>query len=127
MNPIEEPTDGYLRRYFADRDSSDPDGALDMLSSDVRYHLMPKPGIEIVGTGRASLRSQLSALPSEQIGHQVLWAASNGALEFVVGNRTTGDDVLGTFAAVALVRRGELSAYFGTYFDGSILSTSPIR
>ena len=111
-----------LLDYFDLRDGDDPPSALNLLSDDVGYHLMPAPGTEISGTGRERLRSTLARVSGRPGLHRIVANATSGRVQFVVGHRVQGAEVVGSFLAVATTNEtGELAEYLGAYFDSTVL------
>jgi hypothetical protein len=110
----------HLVEYYAERDGVDPMGALRLLAADVRFHLMPVPGVEISGTSLAALRQELSGFVGSPAKHRILLHGDSGGIEFAVGHRVADGVVLGTFVAVAVPNSdGLLATYIGAYFDGT--------
>jgi hypothetical protein len=109
-----------LTDYFALRDGADPMSALDLLAEDVRYHLMPAPGMEISGGSREALHSALEDVQGPLAKHHIVTSCESAGLQFTLGHRVLDDKVLGSFIAAAVTNQdGLLSTYFGAYFDGS--------
>ena len=115
--------DSALVAYFRDRDGADPAGALDRLASDVAYHLMPKPGVEISGTGRERLRATLAGMTGRPGRHRLVAARIADGVQLVVGHRIEDGEPVGTFLAAATTSAsGEISQYVGAFFDSMNLS-----
>jgi hypothetical protein len=108
--------------YFARRDGENPMQALDLLAPDVRFHLMPQPGIELAGVGRETLRTALSNVSGPLPTHDVRGVCDADGLQFVLGHRVVDGRRLGTFVAVATAdARGLIDGYVGAYFAGTLL------
>lgn len=104
--------------YFRERDGDDPAGALDLLAPEVGYHLMPKPGVEISGTGRERLRTTLSGMTGRPGLHHLVAEGAVGGVQFVVGHRIEDGEPVGTFlAAATATASGEITQYVGAFFD----------
>lgn len=114
-------SNSLLIDYYTARDGADPVSALELLASDVQYHLMPAPGLEISGRGRDELRSVLSGIKGKPGKHRVVAAATSNGVEFVLGHRVQDGMPVGSFIAVATASAdGALSTYLGAYFDGTL-------
>lgn len=114
----EDAASSPLVDYFRERDAADPASALDRLAPEVRYHLMPRPGVEISGTGRERLRTTLAGMTARPGLHHMVAEGAAGGMQFVVGHRLEDGEPVGTFLAAATASEsGQITQYVGAFFD----------
>jgi len=96
----------FFERYFEALDGPDPHASLALVADDVQFAIQWAAGEDrssrqFVG-GREELRAFIDAGDMHDWAHHVLFSASEGAVEFALGEtRFESGERIGTFLAVA--------------------------
>ena len=96
----------YFERYFERLDGPDPHSSLELVAEDVEFSIQWASGedrrsSQFLG-GLHELRGFIDAGDTDGWAHHVVWTATDGDVEFALGEtRTDAGERIGTFLAVA--------------------------